>query len=51
MTVMRIDNISNFIDPEERHYLQGKIIRLENVIGESSTVAEIYNEIFKGVFI
>lgn len=51
MTVMRIDNISSFIDPEEKHYLQGKVIRLENAIGESSTVAEIYNEIFKGVFI
>ena len=51
MTVMKIDNINNYIYDDDYYFLQGQLIRLDNVNGESGMVAEIYNELFKGVFI
>ena len=51
MTVMKIDNINNYIYDDDYYFLQGQLIRLDSVNGESGIVAEIYNELFKGVFI
>lgn len=51
MTVMKIDTISNYIYDDDYYFLKGKLIRLDNVNGESGMVAEIYNEIYKGIYI
>ena len=51
MTVMKIDTISNYIYDDDYYFLKGKLIRLDNVNGESGIVAEIYNELYKGIYI
>ena len=51
MTVMKIDTISNYIYNDDYYFLKGKLIRLNNVNGESGIVAEIYNELYKGIYI
>lgn len=49
MTVMKIGTISDYLT-NTYSFIQGKIIRLQDV-GESAIAAEIYNEIYKGVYI
>lgn len=49
MTVMKIGTISDYLT-NTYSFIQGKIIRLTDV-GESAIAAEIYNEIYKGVYI
>lgn len=51
MTVMKIGKIANYYLPGDRAFVQGDIIRLENIDGESGVAAEIQSEISKGVFI
>lgn len=50
MTVMKIGRITDYIISGTKSFIQGKIIRLSDV-GESAIASEIYNEIYKGVFI
>lgn len=50
MTIMRIDNLSNF-KQSSATFMKGQIIRINNVDGESGLAAEIQSEISKGVFI
>lgn len=50
MTVMRMDEIQNFIREEET-YIKGKIIRLLDVDEPTNVLNEIANEINKGVYI
>lgn len=49
MTVMKISTIGSYIT-NNYSFIQGKLIRLSDV-GESAIASEIYNEIYKGVFI
>lgn len=49
MTVMKIGTINDYLT-DTYSFIQGKIIRLTDV-GESAIAAEIYNEIYKGVYI
>ena len=51
MTIMKISKISNYYLEGDRAFVQGDIIRLENIDGESGVAAEIQSEISKGVFI
>lgn len=51
MTVMRISNINNFIDPNKRTYIKGKLIRLETIFDDFNVVNMISKEINEGVFI
>lgn len=50
MTVMRIGTIAQFIQ-QERSYIKGQLIRLENISDDFHMLNEIANEINKGVFI
>lgn len=50
MTVMRIGQISDFIQPE-RSYIKGKLIRLENLPDDFHVINAISKEINEGVFI
>lgn len=51
MTVMKIDKIKNYIYPGEQNFLQGQIIRIENLNEEDHVARMIYEEIKKGVFL
>lgn len=51
MTVMAIGTIQQYINPDERTYIKGQIIRLENVDADYKVCSEIYNEINRGVFV
>lgn len=50
MTVMKIGKIADYILNSSISFIQGKMIRLLDV-GESAIASEIYNEIYKGVYI
>ena len=50
MTVMRVGTIAQFIQ-QERSYIKGQLIRLENISDDFHMLNEIANEINKGVFI
>lgn len=49
MTVMKIGTINDYLT-DNYSFIQAKIIRLTDA-GESAIAAEIYNEIYKGVYI
>lgn len=51
MTVMKIDKIKNYIYPGEQNFIQGQIIRIENLNEEDHVARMIYEEIKKGVFL
>jgi hypothetical protein len=52
MTIMRIGQIQNFLGQNlEQRYIQGQLIRLENVNEDSHVVAEIANELKEGAYI
>lgn len=51
MTVMAIGTMANYIVPNEKTYIKGKLIRLENAEEEFHFVNTIANEINQGVFI
>lgn len=51
MTVGRIDIVNNFVSQGEYNFLQGEIIRLENLREDSHIANAIYEEFKKGVFI
>lgn len=48
MTIMRIDNLRNFIGSG---FIKGKLIRLTGLIDDYHMATDIYDEIQKGVFI
>ena len=50
MTVMIIDEIKNYLQLEPS-FIQGQMIRLEDLIDDSHIAYEIYDEIKKGVYI
>ena len=50
MTVMKIGKIVDYQLDSGVSFIQGKLIRLLDV-GESAIASEIYNEIYKGVYI
>lgn len=50
MTVMKIGKIADYQLDDGVSFIQGKLIRLLDV-GESAIASEIYNEIYKGVYI
>lgn len=49
MTIMKIGRLMDYKQSTQT-FMQGNIIRLENVDGESGMLAEIYDEIKKGVY-
>lgn len=51
MTVMTIGTIADYIQPNEKTYIKGKLIRLENAAEEYHFVNMIASEITLGVFI
>ena len=51
MTIMKIGKLIDYKIDGEYTFMKGQIIRLLNVDGESGTLAEIYDEINKGLFI
>lgn len=51
MTVMKIGRIKNYIYPGEQNFIQGQIIRIENLNEEDHVARMIYEEIKKGVFL
>ena len=50
MTVMKIDNISNFLT-NDLQYIKGKIIRLESISEDTNLVGDIFAEINEGVYV
>lgn len=49
-TIMMIDTIANYIR-DERSYIKGKLIRLEDIDEDYHVINAIADELFKGVFI
>ena len=50
MTIMKIDQIANYINSLVSYYVQGQLIRLEGIEENSRIVAEIANEIKEGAY-
>lgn len=50
MTIMKIDQIANYINSLVSYYVQGQLIRLEGIDEDSHVVAEIANEIKEGAY-
>lgn len=51
MTVNVIGSIQQYIDPDVKSFVKGKLIRLDGISEAYSVCKEIYNEINKGVYI
>jgi hypothetical protein len=56
MTTMAIGKIEDYIDPTEKHFIKGQIIRFEQPYGgglrdDSHIADEIYKELVKGVYL
>ena len=51
MTVMRIGTLREFLDPSERHYFKGELIRNEEIAEDNHIFEAIYSELMKGVYI
>lgn len=51
MTIMAIDTMSNYINPDEEQYIKGQLIRFEDFGEDFHIVNSIAGELNKGVFI
>lgn len=51
MTVMRIGTLREFLNPSERHYFKGELIRNEKIAEDNHIFEAIYSELMKGVYI
>ena len=51
MTVMRIGTLREFLNPLERHYFKGELIRNEKIAEDNHIFEAIYSELMKGVYI
>ena len=51
MTVMAIGKMQDYIDPNNKSYIKGKLIRIENFNDDFHILNAIANEINQGVFI
>ena len=51
MKVGVVDTISNYIDANERHWVSGEILIMDNLGEDSLLAGTIYEEIKKGVYI
>ena len=51
MTVGAVDTIANYIDANEKHWLSGEILIMDNLGEDSLLAGTIYEEIKKGVYI
>lgn len=51
MTVMKIDNIANYISGLEQRFIKGQLIRLDDITNDSHMAYSIYEEISQGVYL
>lgn len=51
MTVMAIGTISQYINANERTYIKGQLIRIEDIDADYNVCRAIYDEINKGVYV
>ena len=51
MTVMKIDNIANYISGTEKRFIKGQLIRLDDLVNDSHMAYSIYEEISQGVYL
>lgn len=51
MTVMKIDNIANYISGTEKRFIKGQLIRLDDIVNDSHMAYSIYEEISQGVYL
>lgn len=51
MTIMAIDTLNNYINPDYEQYIKGKLIRLETIEDDYHIVNALSGELDKGVYI
>lgn len=51
MTIMAIGKLMDYLDPEEKHFWRGQVIRIPDLTDDSHMAEEIFSELSKGVYL